>query len=417
MHAEAAKESAKAQSRMSAFGAQRAQPYFGEQESVTIDESPRRAGDVSKPIRKAKTTFEKALTDLQDDLSRGLIDEQAFASELVRIRRTYFEAMRDLDQRTPNVDLSGFVDVLGQRLKSAQARLERFKKDSQKTLSDAFTLTPEDLGTGPGVRKAMKRLLEDRAAIVGGAGQMQGVQGLSDMEDAIRRASSSFDQMGEDAEKAFFEVMDGATSGKAALESFASGISEAAVEPLAEGIGTAINPFKGFSNERKVNSLRLNRQQLKRDLRLLRENLRQREISYTEYQMRVKRLNQQLAGVNQRLAEETASIWRKSLKSIAGFVEQTMEQVIQKIGAAIVQALMLKAISSAFGGPMAGASIGSLFAQGLGMGSTSSLRPAGGSGSGGLTMETRIDKGDLVVSLNSGQRDQSRYGGTPSRVS
>jgi hypothetical protein len=381
--------------------------------------------ETGKQIQELITTFANDKAALQDDLQRGLIGKEEYLTDLIELRKGMFEELRRINLETPGLDLSGLVDTMYDRYTGAKDRLEKLLEDDPVTAPVVFELDPD-----ADLEDIYKDLIDAQAEqakerqrqrelyspdMVG-----QSAEELESMEAALKRAQNSFQQMRADAKKALLEVFDGAESAEEALESMVKSLSGAALNPLIDQLGNAVNPFKSLrGNSQRVDALRLNREQIQQDLRILRQSLKEREISYTEYQLRVKQLNQQLAGVNRQLAEETESVWRKSLESIAGIVEQTMEAVIAKISQAIMQALILKAIGFAFGGPTAGSSVGQLFGSALGVTSSTSQPGVRSGGSSAITMqgETRIDKGDIIVSYNSGQRANNRYGGSSSRVS
>jgi hypothetical protein len=118
--------------------------------------------------------------------------------------------------------------------------------------------------------------------------------------------------------------------------------------------------------------LKLQRHRLQKQQRQLRESLKQREISYREYTLRVQQLNNKLGKNSQKLAQETASVWKKTFKSLGDFALSIIQQVISKLISAITTAIVLKVITQMIPGASSG-SIGTLFGSALGGGGFSSV--------------------------------------------
>jgi hypothetical protein len=114
---------------------------------------------------------------------------------------------------------------------------------------------------------------------------------------------------------------------------------------------------------------RLQLRRLKQEKRQLRQSLRNREIAYRTYALRVKSINQQIAGANKQLAEQTESAWRSAFESLGGFVKSVVKKMIAELASAAIMATMLAAItggtSLSIGGMSGFGNFSGLFTKGL----------------------------------------------------
>lgn len=207
--------------------------------------------------------------------------------------------------------------------------------------------------------EALRRLLEDRAFIKSRSQDVPGPGYYEEMGRALRRSGQvgTVRMLGQ----AWRDV------GSAIRDSLEWTVEFAAYDLGRRAADGLFSLFEGSGlSDAERTDLELRLEMLKQEEWALRESLRNREISYEEFNLRIRQLGHETAEANKRLAEESASVFKRVFRTLGDFVKQIIKQIIAQITAAIAQALALKAISSAFGvGP--GGSFGQLFASAMGL--------------------------------------------------
>jgi len=403
--------------------------------------------DLQEGIAEANKKFRKARQDLRDDLARGLISEEEFQKQLVSIRRSYFETIRDLDQNT-DLDLSGFVDTLAKKLKAAQHRLEDLKNEAESSTSlqqasDVSPVQPENttieqqmpdldaelnlfaelkaelrkinrLPFLPNAEKSKQKVqaVTQRIKELQEAGFLMSEQALTGFledlglsEKMINRIINKMRQAGDEAKTAGAKIKGGIQD---ALERAANQTFQALGQSVAQGIF-------GGGGGRGIAQQKLSLFNAKDQVRRLRESLRQGEISYKKFQLKIQAAQGRIQKRQEALNDSMEGGFTSALESMGDAMKRIGKQLLAEITAIIAKMAILKAIATAFNVGTGG--FGGAVISGLGGGmflNSSPSAPTSGVSQPklnvGITGEMKMRGDDMAAQLSASQRRQRRKG-------
>lgn len=285
-------------------------------------------GEVAEPVQSMNDTLSRMETRVavaKEKMSQGLIDKEEMLRQIKRARQSATSELMKLEEQAPELIPDSRVDSAIAKLKRIRRRLA--KLSLMNATEQPVGATKVD-GASP-VRPGMQNPIGDIDPSGLGADMQQRAENM-------RRAYEE-------------ELSELETFGKAVGQSLTRSISRSvnrAFSALGEGLVDAI--FGGSGGGRGEAQARLSLFNAKDQVRSLRKSLRQGNISYRNFQMKMGAQQAKIQQRQEKLNDTMKSGFAKAAESMLGAFKRIAKQLIAEITAVVAKMLVLKAITAAF---------------------------------------------------------------------
>jgi len=334
------------------------QPTFGENQN-TIDFSDD-GGEVEEPLQRMNEALEQMETRIavaREKMNRGLINEEQMVRRIQSARQTAADELLKLEQQSPDLIPDSKVDQAIAKLKRIQRRLNQLTSGEEVSFdveTEQVTPTPQEQLPTPSLPSP---------SIEGLGGGLSALQGAADAADSvgdinslIEATRSQFDLLNNDEAQAFVANLQKAKAEMKENQREAAAIGDAlersvarSADRLFQSIGDAFAGaiFGGGGGPGEAQS-RLDLFNAREQMRTLRQSLQQGQISFREFQLRVRVQQRRIQARQEQLNEAMDSGFVDAAESMLSAFKQIAQQLIAEITAVIAKMAVLKLLVDGF---------------------------------------------------------------------
>jgi hypothetical protein len=313
---------------------------------------------LQRQIRVAWEKFRRLESFTRKDLQKAL----------VRLRKKGVESLLSLEDKTGENQRR--TEDWIESLKKAQSQLQSIEaEESQQELLEA-TEQPADATTVEGAEPTRRAPIPPMEELLSGVSLEKFSGGLSALQEAAEGGAGSiteinslieatrqqFDTLNNDEAQAFVgrlqkmrsEMKENQTEAAAIGGALARSVARSA-DRLFQEFGQSISDaiFGGGGGPGKAQS-KLQLFNAKKQMRSLKESLRQGQISYREFSLRMQAQQKKIQKRQEQVNDAMKSGFAQAAESMLGAFKQVAKQLIAEITAVIAKMLVLKAITTAF---------------------------------------------------------------------
>ena len=404
----------------------------GSEESPTTTSGRQEGKSPRQRMGEALNQQAKRIARIRERAEKGLASQQEMLRQIVSARESAFKELQKLGQKAPDLFTDKLMSHLASQIKRLQRRLEQATEEE-------VQIPAQDVGSDVStVEGAPMEELPTPGMSTEGIGQDM-KQRAANMRRAYEAELSELERFGK-------------AVGESLTRSVARSVDRA-FSALGQGLVGAL--FGSGSGGRGEEKARLNLFNAKKQVRSLRKSLRQGNLSYRNFQLKMQAQQAKIQKRQEQLNDTMRSGFAKAADSMLQAFKQIAKQLIAEVTAVIAKMAVLKAITAAFsissggfGGAVisslgggafldSGASGGMVKQSGLAViheneqimnaktvsmlddmlqPSTPSAQPAMATAGGGMNLtvrvegQTRTDGRDIVTSYNNTTATQRRKG-------
>jgi hypothetical protein len=312
---------------------------------------------IERQIRVARKKFQRLESFTRKDLRKAL----------VRLRKKGVESLLSLEDKTGENQKR--TEEWIESLKKAQSQLQSIEaEESQQELLEV-TEQPADATTVEGAQSTnqfpvppMGELLSGASLEEpsGGLGALQsaaeGADSVEEINSLIEATRSQFDTLNNEEAQAFVAKLQAARQRMKQVQTEAELVGQAMARSVARSadrlfqqLGKSVSDaiFGGGGGPGKAQS-KLQLFNAKKQMRSLKESLRQGQISYREFRLRMQAQQKKIQKRQEQLNDAMKSGFAKAADLMVQAFKQAARQLIAEITAVIAKMAVLKAITSAF---------------------------------------------------------------------
>jgi hypothetical protein len=333
------------------FGASE-QPERGDPSRAALGAG--KLGEIMNPLA-------KQIGRIRERFRQGLIDKQEMLRQIVSARESAFQELQKLGQKMPSIVSDGLISHLSSQIKAVQKKLEKLGKEvslPELNLKDASKApTAGDVASSSLSQNVQQAPIQGMG---GGLSALQSAAGdaspIEEINSLIQATRQQFDTLNNDEARDFIgrlqkmrsEMKENQAEAAAIGDALARSVARSA-DRLFQEFGQSISDaiFGGGGGPGKAQT-KLNLFNAKEQVTQLRNALREGQISYREFSLRMKTRQNAIQKRQEKLNDAMKSGFAQAAESMLGAFKQVAKQLIAEITAVVAKMLVLKALTAAF---------------------------------------------------------------------
>ena len=322
------------------------------QEVSTSDDSPDRGALFGDKLSKILTTMQAAIGRAKQAQALGASSKKDSLKARLQARQKAFEKLQKLAQKFPSLFNDRLLKSIAKRIETLRSKIDGLGSSSNQQpgveTKEMDAAAPESYNTSmrPGLTDGGPGLKDFRKAAGAAKGDIGAINGL------IKGIKSNFNTLVNDEAQALVvklqrmksEAKSAGQQIKSSIQNSLARAGNRAFRAFGQSVSQALF---GGGGGMSTNRRRLQLFNAKKQMRSLRESLRQGRISHKAFSLRVKAQQKQIQKAQDKLNESMEGGFVSAMESMGDAAKRIFKQLIAEVTATIAKMAILKAITSA----------------------------------------------------------------------